>query len=600
MKTSKITPSFLLIYFILLLLISSNVLPFNNTTLPEENDLNSTTNEDEEINSTISEGNPLILRILHTSNIKGHFEEQTDKSNVNQNITYGGVARIAYIVNKIRNLKSEDDANTLYVDVGDVSVGTVWTAVHRDTITTTFMNALKPDVMCLGNHEFDYGISGLLKFARNVTFPLVVSNLVYNNETELESLIKPSVILTINGTKIGIVGFLAKFTSHMTNLKTLKVTDELSAVTKECKKLTEQGIKIIIALGHTGFRMCKRIGKFVEDIDAVICGHRHTFLYNGIGPSSEEPLDGYPRRVSQKHGKLVPVVHTYGYTKYIGDFNLTFDANGTVTYSDGEPIFLNEMVPQDEKILSLLDKFRPEVVELSSSNIGQCLVDLDIECRKFECNYGNLAVDAFIRYRMVRYKGKDWTDTAVALFNSGAIRVPVITNIYNTNVTKGDIYASFPYRHPLYIVKMTGKDFLKVLQQSAQSYDKGGFLITAGLKIIFNDIPALTPTINSVLIRSIDEHNTPTYVPIKMDALYNFITTEYLVKGGDRYSIIQNNAKLITPLEVTDVEAIIEYFKVIKDLMPAVEGKYVFKQLTDSAVQITLPIDNLHVVSIVI
>jgi len=50
---------------------------------------------------------------------------------------------------------------------------------------------------------------------------------------------------------------------------------------KETKKLRENGVKIIICLSHSGIEKDKEIAKEVEDIDIVVGGHSHTFLYSG-------------------------------------------------------------------------------------------------------------------------------------------------------------------------------------------------------------------------------------------------------------------------------------------------------------------------------
>ena len=45
--------------------------------------------------------------------------------------------------------------------------------------------------------------------------------------------------------------------------------------------LKRSGINIIIALGHAGIEIDKKIAKEVDDIDIVIGGHTNTFLYSG-------------------------------------------------------------------------------------------------------------------------------------------------------------------------------------------------------------------------------------------------------------------------------------------------------------------------------
>lgn len=57
--------------------------------------------------------------------------------------------------------------------------------------------------------------------------------------------------------------------------------DEIESVKKEVKKLRNSGVNIIIGLGHSGIEKDKEIAREVEDIDLIVGGHSHTFLYTG-------------------------------------------------------------------------------------------------------------------------------------------------------------------------------------------------------------------------------------------------------------------------------------------------------------------------------
>lgn len=76
-------------------------------------------------------------------------------------------------------------------------------------------------------------------------------------------------------------------TRYFHNVKTLasvgkvKFIDEITAIREEAIRLKRDGIKIIIALGHSGFEMDQMIAQNVEEVDVVVGGHTHTFLYSG-------------------------------------------------------------------------------------------------------------------------------------------------------------------------------------------------------------------------------------------------------------------------------------------------------------------------------
>ena len=79
----------------------------------------------------------------------------------------------------------------------------------------------------------------------------------------------------------------------------------------------------------------------------MVGGHSHTFLYNGTKPSKPEEIIGnYPTEIKQSNGKIVPVVQAYAYTKYLGHLILTFDEDGNLKRSHGNPILLTQDLPQ--------------------------------------------------------------------------------------------------------------------------------------------------------------------------------------------------------------------------------------------------------------
>lgn len=91
----------------------------------------------------------------------------------------------------------------------------------------------------------------------------------------------------------------------------------------EAEILDSQGVKIIIALGHSGYDIDQIIAKKCPLVDIVIGAHTHSFLYSGLEPVTDH-IDGpYPTVVEQDDGKKVIVVQAYTRTKYIGKINLT-------------------------------------------------------------------------------------------------------------------------------------------------------------------------------------------------------------------------------------------------------------------------------------
>lgn len=71
------------------------------------------------------------------------------------------------------------------------------------------------------------------------------------------------------------------FLKVLSQVGNVKILPEIPSVAAEAKRLKNDGVDILIALGHSGFEMDKQIARDVEDIDLVIGGHSNTFLYTG-------------------------------------------------------------------------------------------------------------------------------------------------------------------------------------------------------------------------------------------------------------------------------------------------------------------------------
>lgn len=98
------------------------------------------------------------LTLLHSNDLHGDFlAERIDNKLV------GGVSMLSGYINKVR----AEEENVIYCIAGDMFRGSVIDAEYKGVSTIEIMNLLGPDVVTIGNHEVDYGLSHLL-FIENV------------------------------------------------------------------------------------------------------------------------------------------------------------------------------------------------------------------------------------------------------------------------------------------------------------------------------------------------------------------------------------------------------------------------------------------------
>ncbi|XP_046575129.1 5'-nucleotidase-like [Haliotis rubra] len=322
------------------------------------------------------------LTILHTNDIHARFEQtnkysgQCPADDVAEGKCFGGTARLVTKVREQRDLHP----NTILLSAGDEFSGTLWFYKYRGAVVARFMNLLQYDVMTLGNHEFDLGIEGLTLFLNDVNFTVASANIDATREPLVNDKLVKHTVLTVEGERIGVIGYTSRETQLISSTgRNLRFQDEVVAVQREADILTSQGINKIIALGHSGFTIDKRIAAEVRNLDVVVGGHTNTFLYTGQQPSIEEPEGEYPHVVTQPGGAKVLVVQDYRYGKYLGSLEVTFDPEGVITSWGGNPILLDNNTAQDEMTLQLMQPYKEGVANESGAVVAKSLVQLDGE-----------------------------------------------------------------------------------------------------------------------------------------------------------------------------------------------------------------------------
>lgn len=203
----------------------------------------------------------------------------------------------------------------------------------------------------------------------------------------------------------------------------------------------------------------------------------------------------------------------------------------------GQPILLNASVARDPEVLTLLETYRPGIVKLTNQTYGVSKVFLEgLTCRKVECNLGNLITDAMIYVNAVNYTGRYWTDAGIALMQGGGIRASATIG----NITQFDLTTILPFSNALVKVNVTGKTLMEALERSVARYtgDRGEFLQMSGLQVVYNLTNAPNERVTSVQAICA-ECDYPSYSPLKLDAYYSVIISNFIRDGGDDFTMFK-------------------------------------------------------------
>ena len=229
------------------------------------------------------------LVIVHFNDTHSHLEPERS----GEESGLGGVIERTAYVDSVR--AASGNRNVLLLHAGDFGQGTSYFTLLDGDVEISLLNAMKYDVITLGNHEFDNGLEELARRLKSVKCPVVCANYDFS-PFELGRYVRPYTIVRKAGLKIGIFGLLTDITTVVdrTIADRIPKFDDIETANKWAAWLKEsEKCDMVIALTHIGFSGEKftdpELVRATRNIDLVVGGHSHTFLKDIV---YEKNLDG--------------------------------------------------------------------------------------------------------------------------------------------------------------------------------------------------------------------------------------------------------------------------------------------------------------------
>lgn len=473
------------------------------------------------------------LNILHFNDFHSRvesinkFDATCSAAEEAKNECFGGAARLKTAIDQRRAALAGQ--NVVVLDAGDNFQGSLFYTTYKGAAEVEFLNDMKIDAMTVGNHEFDDGEGPLAAFLDKAQFPVVTANLVVDDQSKLGNRIKKSIVLTIGGQKIGIVGAVTTETPELASPGPhVKITDDAAAISAEVDALKSQGVNKIIALTHVGYpRDIEKIAK-IAGVSVVVGGHSHTLLSN----TDAKAAGPYPTMVDNPAGYKVPVVQAASYGKYLGDLVVTFDDNGAIKDAKGDPILLDSSIQPDPAIAARVQEMAKPIQELRKKVIGNSQGPIEGArevCRVQECSMGNLVADAMLD----RTKAQG---ISIAIQNGGGLRASIAAG----DVSMGDVLTVLPFQNTVATFQLTGTDVKAALENGlSQIADGAGrFPQVAGLKYSFDKSKPPGSRLVSVEVQEGTE-----FKPIDPEKTYGVVSNNYMRTGGDGYTVFAKDGK---------------------------------------------------------
>jgi 5'-nucleotidase / UDP-sugar diphosphatase len=480
--------------------------------------------------------------ILHSNDMHGDFfaESSADRKEL-----IGGLALLSGYINKVR----QEEENVLYVIAGDMLQGNIIDTDYKGISTIEIMNYLAPDMVALGNHEFDYGLPQLLFLEKMANFPIVNANLYikkYNRR-----LMSPYKILHVAGFDILFTGIITeKVIDSLKQDKLIGSIVTLQEASREVGKITNayqnDDIDLTILLTHIGFESDKELARLLKPewgVDMIIGGHSHTMLKK-------------PAKVNN-----ILIAQAGVGTNQIGRFDIVVDddTNSIVDYKWKLLQIDNRIAKPDRRLTGFISSFKSVVDQKYAALLCKLGRKLTHPTRIEETALGDLFADAFA----------ESAPADVMLVGSGSIRATSMGPL----VTLKDLMTCFPYDDSLNRFEITGAQLWKIFEHFMRPENRNGegenYQVNGRIRAVYNN----------------KEHSLESLTfdgqPIVLDKFYTLCLQGYHVKSSQDFLNISTEELNATGkskvISTSAQEVFEEYLRNHQNLIRNVEGRLVYK-----------------------
>ena len=455
--------------------------------------------------------------------------------------------------------QNTDAADVLLVDAGDAIQGTAYGSMDKGKTIIDLMNAAGYDLATLGNHEFDYGMTGAMNAIAWAEFPYVSANFYHEKDGVVGDSVLDAykVFETANGLKVAFVGLTTP--ESFTKSTPAYFQDEngnyiygiaggtdgaaLYAAAQAAIDAASAEADIVIALGHLGDDPASQPWTSEElianttGLDAFIDGHSHSTV------PGKEVLD--------KDGNPVILTQTGEYFGAVG--KMTISAEGEISTE-----LVTSIEGSDASVKAIKDEWMTEIDTKLGEVIGYLDVTLDNYdanggrlVRKQETNTGAFAADAL--YYLFDNMG---LDVDVAIMNGGGVRNKAVTGEFSYLTAK----SIHTFGNVACLQTITGQQLLDALEWGAKATpdaENGGFLHVSGITYEIDiSVPSTVqadekgvwiggPT-GEYRVKNVKILQDGAYVDLDLNAKYNLAGYNYTLRDlGDGFAMFDGAVNVL-------------------------------------------------------
>lgn len=489
------------------------------------------------------------------------------------------IGGVEYLATHLRQLEATNP-NTLIVSAGDlIGASPLLSGLFHDEPTIESANLFGLDFNAVGNHEFDEGVTELLRMQEGgchpddgcqdgtpfdgADFQFLAANVEWKDGSG--TIFPPYKIVKFQGVKIALIGMTLEDTPSIvtpSGIQDVNFHDEADTVNALVPELRREGVETIVVVVHEGGfpsafdNTCPGISGPIVDIvertsdevDLFITGHTHQ-AYNCV--------------IDER-----PVTSAYQYGGMVTDIDLEVSrATKNPVSIEVNNMLVTRNVDRDPAQTELIaywsafaDEFRTRVVGSITEDI------LRANNAAGESALGDRIADA------QHWATSDVQGAQIAFMNPGGIRADLIFDNQDADeapgeVTFGEVFTVQPFQNTLVTMNLTGAQIDTLLEQQFDNPTPGAMRVLQVSEGFTYTWDAAAPTGAKV---------DPTTIRLNGDmidpaATYRITVNSFLADGGDNFTVLREGTDRFSG--AVDSEVFADYVGANSPLTPGPQDR---------------------------
>lgn len=375
------------------------------------------------------------------------------------------------------------------------------------------MNQIGCQAMTLGNHEFDHGDELLSRLDDYAQFPIVSSNLSYQDVEAADELVPLEDVLEfdMNGNPLYVLGLTTLETQEVASpSENVIFEDHRQALRRLVDQIVSQNPSAhLVLLSHLGYDEDVHLAKDFPELNVILGGHTHTIL----------------REPSQIGGVSICQAGQYG--RFVGHLSLRCFADGRHEVLAYDLIEVEKLTQEDRAVKAIIDQMKSEHDAAFSKPIAILPQALDGERDSIRQGLSTLA--PVICQALFEQASQLGLQADGAVINGFGIRASLLAG----PIFYSDLVKVLPFSKRVLLVRIKGRDLLSSLQTGLHPQMWG--IVQSGEELWVNG-------------RAVEP-----------DRVYQIVTNSFVWSGKDNYDDF-HKAEIVQDLGL-DIDIISEFFK---------------------------------------